>query len=154
MLGLSCSPRMDQHCYSLYGLNCLQLKLWFILEVSFYRSCSLWLWISHKALLGVLLSCLGSAPRCCLTMLEKLLSCLQLYAGRLVLYLLLFFEPLVNCWNIIILSFFYRYCFCRCSSELAELFPLPLSSDRSTHYFSWLHDFFWSLFLDVKRMSV
>ena len=38
------------------------------------------------------------------------------------------------------LSLFYRYCFGRCSSELAHLFPLPYSQGRSTCYSDRLHD--------------
>ena len=39
------------------------------------------------------------------------------------------------------LSLFYRYYFGRCSSELAELVPLPFSRGRSTRYSDRLHDF-------------
>ena len=46
-----------------------------------------------------------------------------------------------HCWNIASLSLFYRYYFGRCSSELAEVVPLPYSWRRSTHYFNRLHDF-------------
>ena len=30
-----------------------------------------------------------------------------------------------HCWNVTSLSLFYRYYFCRCSSKLVELLPLP-----------------------------
>ena len=36
-----------------------------------------------------------------------------------------YFEPLVHCWYIASLSLFYRYYFGRCSSELAQMVPLP-----------------------------
>ena len=39
------------------------------------------------------------------------------------------------------LSLFCRYYFGRCSSELAQLFPLPFSRGMSTHYSDRLHDF-------------
>ena len=39
------------------------------------------------------------------------------------------------------LSLFYRYYFGRCSSELAQLVPLPFSRGRSTRYSDRLHDF-------------
>ena len=39
------------------------------------------------------------------------------------------------------LSLFYRYFFGRCSSELAQLVPLPFSRWRSTRYSDRLHDF-------------
>ena len=55
------------------------------------------------------------------------------YTGLLVLHLL----PLLNPWLIIN----YRYYFGRCSSELAQLDPLPYSRGRSTRYSDRLHDF-------------
>ena len=39
------------------------------------------------------------------------------------------------------LSLFYRYYFGRCSSELAQLVPLPYFRWRSTRYSDRLHDF-------------
>ena len=43
--------------------------------------------------------------------------------------------------NVASLSLFYRYYFGRCSSELAQLVPLPHSRGRSTRYSDRLHDF-------------
>ena len=55
-------------------------------------------------------------------------------------------EPLAHHQNVASLSLFYRYYFGRCSSELAQLVPLPYSrySDRCK--------VFLSPFLDVSRM--
>ena len=50
-------------------------------------------------------------------------------------------EPLAHRWNVACLSLFYKYYFGRCSSELAELVPLPFSRGRCTHYSDRLHDF-------------
>ena len=50
-------------------------------------------------------------------------------------------EPLAHCRNVASLSLFYRYCFGRCSSKLAQLVPLPFSRGRSTRYSDRLHDF-------------
>ena len=50
-------------------------------------------------------------------------------------------EPLAHRRNVGSLSLFYRYYFGRCSSELAQLVPLPFSRGRSTHYSDRLHDF-------------
>ena len=50
-------------------------------------------------------------------------------------------EPLDHCRNVASLSLFYRYYFGRCSSELAQLVPLPFSRGRSTRYSDRLHDF-------------
>ena len=43
--------------------------------------------------------------------------------------------------NVASLSLFYRHYFGRCSSELAQLVPLPYSRGRSTCYSDRLHDF-------------
>ena len=45
------------------------------------------------------------------------------------------------------------YYFGKCSSELAQLVPLPFSRGRSTRYSDRLHDFFIP-FLDVTRTSI
>ena len=50
-------------------------------------------------------------------------------------------EPLAHCWNVASLRLFYRYYFGRCSSEQAQLVPLPFSRGRSTCYSDRLHDF-------------
>ena len=50
-------------------------------------------------------------------------------------------EPLAHPRNVASLSLFYRYYFGRCSSELAQLVPLPYSRGRSTLYSDRLHDF-------------
>ena len=77
---------------------------------------------------GTLLSCLGWCP--------QLLLC-RIVGPSLAFSL----EPLANGRNVASLSLFYRYYFGRCSSELAQLVPLPFSWGRSTHYSNRLHDF-------------
>ena len=51
-----------------------------------------------------------------------------------------YLEPLAHCQNIDSLSLFYRYYFSRCSSELAQLVPLPFSCGKSNGYSDRLHD--------------
>ena len=55
--------------------------------------------------------------------------------------------------NVACFSLSYRYYFGRCSSELAQLLPLPFSREGSTRYSDRLHDFL-SPFPDVTRMSL
>ena len=50
-------------------------------------------------------------------------------------------QPLAHRRNVARLSLFYRYYFGRCSSELAQLVPLPFSRGRFTHYSDRLYDF-------------
>ena len=52
-----------------------------------------------------------------------------------------FLEPLAHRRNVASLSLFYRYYLGRCSSEVAQLVPLPFSRGRSTRYYDRLHDF-------------
>ena len=80
----------------------------------------------------------NGAPSCFLELLDKL----QKRICRTVApSLAASHEPLAHCQNVASLSLFYRYYFGRCSSELAQLVPLPFSPDRSTHYSDRLHDF-------------
>ena len=63
-------------------------------------------------------------------------------------------EPLAHRRNVASLSLFYRYYFGRCSSELAQLVPLPFSRGRSTRYSDRLHDFSVSIPRRYKDVSV
>ena len=50
-------------------------------------------------------------------------------------------ETLAHRRNVASLSLLYKYYFGRCSSEQAQLVPLPFSPGRSTRYSDRLHDF-------------
>ena len=85
--------------------------------------------------------------------------CCQVWAGALSCYLELLdklqkricrtdvpslaasLEPLAHHQNVASLSLCYRYYFGRCSSELAQLVPLPFSRGRSTRYSNRLSNF-------------
>ena len=62
-------------------------------------------------------------------------------------------EPLAHRLKVASLSLFYRCYVGRCSSELAQLVPLPYSQERSTCYSDRLHNFL-TPFPDVTRMSM
>ena len=80
----------------------------------------------------------AGAPSCNLELLDKLPKricrtvCPSLAASP---------EPLAHCRNVANLSLFYLYYFGSCSSELAQLVPLPFSRGRSTRYSDRLHNF-------------
>ena len=78
------------------------------------------------------------APSCYLELLDKLQKGICRIVGPSLAASL---EPLTHRRNVASLSLFYRYYFGRCSSELAQLVPLPFSWGRSTHYSDRLHDF-------------
>ena len=77
-------------------------------------------------------------PSYCLELLDKLQKWICRTVGPSLAASL---EPLAHRRNVASLSLFYRYYFGRCSSELAQLVPLPYSRGRSTHYSDKLHDF-------------
>ena len=64
----------------------------------------------------------AGAPSCYLELLDKLQKQICRTVGPSLAASL---EPLAHRRNIASLSLFYRYCFGRCSSELAQLVPLP-----------------------------
>ena len=80
----------------------------------------------------------AGAPSCYLQLLDYLQKRICSAMG---LSLAVSLEPLAHCRNVTSLSLFYRYNFGRCSSELAELNPVPYSRGRSTRYSDRLHDF-------------
>ena len=76
----------------------------------------------------------AGAPSCYLDLLDKLQKQICRIVGPSLAASL---EPLAHCGNVASLSLFYRYYSGRCSSELAQLVPLPFSQ-----------------FLDAARMSM
>ena len=93
----------------------------------------------------------AGAPCCYLELLDKLQKricrtvCPSLAASL---------EPLAHCQNVASLSLFYRYYFGSCSSELAQLVPLPSSRMRSTCYSDRFHDFAATIPKRYKDVSV
>ena len=78
------------------------------------------------------------APSCYLELLDKLQKQICRTVG---ISLAASLDTSVHCQNGASLSLFYRYYFCRCSSELAELVPIPYYQGRSAGYSDRLHDF-------------
>ena len=80
----------------------------------------------------------ADVPSCYLELLDKLQKQICRNVGPSLATSL---EPLAHHRNVASLSLLYRYYFGRCSSELAQLVPLPFSRGRSTRYSDRLHDF-------------
>ena len=80
----------------------------------------------------------AGVPGCYLELLDKLQKRISRTIGPSFAASL---EPLGHRQNVASLSLFYRYYFGRCSSELAQLAPLPFSQGRSIRYSDRLHDF-------------
>ena len=80
----------------------------------------------------------AGVPSCYLELLDKLQKRICRTVGPSLAASL---EPLAHRRHVASLSLFYRFYFGRCSSELAQLVPLPYSRGRSTRYSDRLHDF-------------
>ena len=80
----------------------------------------------------------AGAPNCYLELLDKLQKRICKNVGPSLAACL---ETLAHRWNVASSSLFCRYCFGVCSSELAQLVPLPFSRGRSTCYSDRLHYF-------------
>ena len=80
----------------------------------------------------------AGGPSCYLELLDKLQKRICRIVGPSLAYSR---KPLAHCRNVASLSLFYRSYFGRCSSELAQLVPLPFSRGRPTRYSDRLHDF-------------
>ena len=78
------------------------------------------------------------APSCYFELLDELQKRIYRAVGPSLAACL---EPFTHCQNVANLSLFYSYHFGRCSSELAQLVPLPYSRGRFTRYSDRLHDF-------------
>ena len=91
----------------------------------------------------------AGAPSCYLELLDKLQKWKCGTGGPSLAASL---EPLTHYRHLASSCLFYRYYFGRCSSELAQLVPLPFSRGRSTCYSDRLN--FLSRFQDVTRMSM
>ena len=100
---------------------------------------------------GILLSRLAGASSCYLELLDKLQKWICRIVGPSVATSL---EPLAHCRNVASLSLSYRYSFGRCSSELAQLVPLPFSSGRPTGYSDRLYDFSFTIPRCYKHVYV
>ena len=80
----------------------------------------------------------AGTPSCYLDLLDKLQKRICRIVGPSIATSL---EPLAHRQNVANLSLLYRYYFGRCSSELAQLVPLPFYRGMSTRYSDRLHDF-------------
>ena len=92
----------------------------------------------------------AGAPSCYLELLNKLQKRICKTTGPSLATSL---EPLAHCRNVGNLNLSYRYYVVGCSSELAQLVPLPYSRGRSTRYFDRLNDSI-PPFLDITIVSM
>ena len=139
MLGLTCSSKLDWGSYIICIAKTASKKIGGLIcsikflspEVALYLYKST-IWVCMEYCCHVW----AGAPSCYLELLDKLQKRICRTVGP---SLSVSLELPAQCPNAASLSLFYRYYF-GCSSELAQLVPLPYSQGRSTCYSDRLHD--------------
>ena len=153
MLGLTFSSKLDWGSYIVSIAKTACKKIGALIHSKKFFSPEVALYLYKSTIRPCMEYCChvwAGTPSCYFELLDKLQKQICRTVGPSLAASL---ETLTNHWNVASLSLFYRYYFGRCSSELAQLVPLPYFWGRSTRYSDRLHDFL-SPFLDVTRLSM
>ena len=132
MLGLTVSSKLDWGSYIISNAKAASKKITAVIRYMNFLSPEFALYLYNSTVHPCMEYCChvwAGAPSCYLELLDKLQKPICRVFGPSLASSL---EPLAHRRNIARLSLFYRYYFGRCSSELAEMVPLPYSQDRST----------------------
>ena len=141
MLRLTFSSELDWGSYILSIAKTASKKVGALIRSMKFLSPEFALYLYKSTIRPCMENCChfwAGAPSCYLELLDKLQKRICKIVGPSLAASL---EPLTHRRNVASLSLFYRYYFGRCSSELAQLVPLPFSRGRSTRYSDRLHDF-------------
>ena len=141
MLGLTFSSKLDLGSYIISIAKTASKKIGALIRSMKFLSPEVALYLYKSTIRPCVEYCChvwAGAPSCYLDLLDKLQKRICRIVGPSLAASL---EPLAHRRNVASLSLFYRYYFGRCSSELAQLFPLPFFRRRSTRYSDRLHDF-------------
>ena len=141
MLGLTFSSKLDWGSYIVSIAKTASKKIGALIRSMKFLSPEVALYLYKSTIRPCMEYCChvwADAPSCYLELLNKLQKRICRTVGPSLAASL---EPLAHRRNVASLNLFYRYYFGRCSSELAQLVPLPYSRGRSTRYSDRLHDF-------------
>ena len=141
MLGLTFSSKLDWSYYITSIAKTAFKKIGTLIRSMKFLSPEVALYLYKSTIRPCMEYCChvwADAPSCYLDLLDKLQKRICGIVGPSLAACL---EPLVHRRNVAGLSLFYRYYFGRCSSELAQLVPLPFSRGRSARYSDRLRDF-------------
>ena len=141
MLGLTFSSKLDWGSYIVSIAKTASKKIGALIRSMKFLSPEVALYLYKSTIQSCMEYCChvwAGAPSCYLELLDKLQKRICRTVGPSLAASL---EPLAHRRNVASLSLFYSYYFGRCSSELAQLVPLPYSRGRSTRYSDRLHDF-------------
>ena len=150
MLGLTFSSKLDWGSYIVFIAKTASKKIGALNRSMKFLSPEVALYLYKSTIRPWMEYCChfwAGAPSCYMELLDKLQKRICRTIGPSLAASL---EPLAHRRNVASLSLLYRYYFGRCSSELAQLVPLPYSRGRSTRY----SDRLLSPFLDVTSMSM
>ena len=152
MLGLTFSSKLDWGSYIISIAKTASKKIGALIRSMKFLSPEAALYLYKSTIRPCMEYCChvwAGAPSCYLDLLDKLQKWICRIAGPSLAASL---EPLAHHRNVASLSLFYRYYFGRCSSELAQLVPLPFSRGILVILMDCM--IFLSSFLDVTRMSM
>ena len=141
MLGLTFSSKLDWDSYIISVTKTACKKIGALIRSMNSLSPEVALYLYKSIIRPCMEYCChvwAGAPSCYLELLDKLQKRICRTIGPSLAASL---QPLAHRRNVASLSLFYRYYFSRCSSELAQLVPLPFYRGRSTRYSDRLHDF-------------
>ena len=141
ILGLTFPSKMDWGSYIISVAKTASNKIGALIRSLKFLSPEVALYLYKSTIRPCMEYCChvwAGAPSCCLELLDKLQKQICRTVGPSLAASL---EPLAHRRNVASVSLFYRYCFSRCSSELAQLVPLRFSRRSSTRYFDRLHCF-------------
>ena len=141
MLGLTFSSKLDCGSYIISIAKTSSEKVGALIRSMKFLSPEVALYLYKSNIRSCMEYCCqvwAGAPSCYLELLDKLQKRICRTLGPSLSTSL---EPLTHRGNVASVSLFYRYYFGRCSSELAQLVPLPYSRGKSTRYSDRLHDF-------------
>ena len=127
MLGLTFSSKLDRGSYILSIAKTASKKIGALIRSMKFLSPEVALYLYKSTICPCMEYCChvwAGAPICYLDLLDKLQKRISRIVGPSLTASL---EPLAHRRNVASLSLFYRYYFGRCSSELAQLVPLPFS---------------------------
>ena len=127
MLGLTFSSKLDWGSYIVSIAKTASKKIGALIRSMKFLSPEVALYLYKSTIQPCMEYCChfwAGAPSCYLELLDKLQKWICRTVGPSLAASL---EPLAHCQNVASLSLFYRYYFCRCSSELAQLVPPPYS---------------------------
>ena len=141
MLGLTFSSKLDWGSYIISIAKTASKKIGALIRSMRLLSPEVALYLNKSTIRPCMEYCCyiwAGAPSCNLKLLDKLQKRICRTVGPSLATPL---ERLAHRRNVASLILFYRYYFVRCSSELAQLVPLPFSRGRSTRFSDRLHDF-------------